>query len=115
MNIVPFSDDISIALSGTGTTKAFDMSSCLGAAFNVVITGAGATGSIKLQGSIKDGKWFDIPATLGGATVTQTIAVGTNLYLNTGNIAFYGLVRVSANETGGGAITNMEVRGIGKG
>lgn len=113
MTIVQLSDDFPVPINTVVTSKAFDLTSVMGAAFNIVVTGPGATGTVKLQGCVKDDKWFDLPSSTTAPT-TIAIAVGSNLYLNTGYVAFYGLVRVHVTEANTAAITNVEVRGTGK-
>lgn len=93
----------------TSVSDPIDITSFEGCAFGVVVTGASGAGTMKLQGSFSPAvatSWFDIPATLGGATVSQTITVGTTPhYLNTGNIAYYPSVRVSVTSTNTNPIT----------
>ena len=91
-----FTSTIASFNNTTQVSESYDLTPFLGASFAVVVTGAGGAGTMKLQVSNDPGistSWMDLPATLGGASATQTITVGTTPhYLNTGNIAFYSAV-----------------------
>lgn len=113
-----FSGSIASFNNTTAVSDAFDITPFEGVAFGVVVSGASGAGSMKLQGSFKPSdstSWFDIPATLGGATVSQTITIGTTPhYLNTGNIAYYPAVRISVTSTNINPIT-VAISGNAKG
>jgi len=101
----------------TAFSSAIDITSFNGAAIAVLVTGTSGAGNMKLQASLNPGDdtaWFDVPATLGGATVSQTITIAAQHYLNTGNIAFYPSVRVSITSTNTNPIV-CTVKAMGKG